>query len=88
MFQKCKEQHWSVKNNQLILDTPEGKDIALQVIKVLDAQIRNQIAKEIMAWKPVQNRTEIMKRSGSIDNALLGVQAICADIALGNRNAS
>ena len=39
----CKENHWSVKNNQLILDTPEGQELAKQVVKALEAQIRLDI---------------------------------------------
>lgn len=75
---------------KLILETANEKhqELAKQVITVLQAQIRNDIAKEILAWNPVANRKEIVKRSGSIDNALLGVQAICADIALGNEKES
>lgn len=84
---KCKKAHWGVKDGKLLLETTDNKheELAKQVITVLEAQIRNRIAEEILAWKPVANRTEIIKRSGSIDNALLGVQAICADIALGNQ---
>jgi hypothetical protein len=37
-----------------------------------------------MAWKPLTNRKQIIKTAGSVDNALIGVQTICADIALGN----
>ena len=82
---KCKKPHWTVVEGKLILETASEKhqELAKQVITVLEAQIRNEIAKEILAWNPVVNRKEIVKRSGSIDNALLGVQAICADIALG-----
>lgn len=85
-FNKCKKPHWTVVEGKLILvtDTEKHQELAKQVITVLQAQIRNQIAEEILAWNPVANRKEIVKRSGSIDNALLGVQAICADIALGN----
>lgn len=83
---KCKKPHWAVVEGKLILETASEKhqELSKQVITVLEAQIRNQIAKEILAWNPVVNRKEIVKRSGSIDNALIGVQAICADIALGN----
>lgn len=85
-FRSCKKPHWTVVEGKLILvtDTEKHQDLAKQVITVLQAQIRNDIAKEILAWNPVANRKEIVKRSGSIDNALLGVQAICADIALGS----
>jgi 23S rRNA A2030 N6-methylase RlmJ len=87
-LRKCGKQHWQVKNGQLLLDTPNGKDadLAKQVVTVLEAQIRNQIAAEIMAWQPLKSRTEIIKTAGSVDNALIGVQTICADIALGNQN--
>lgn len=84
---KCKKPHWTVVEGKLILETANEKhqELAKQVITVLEAQIRNEVAKEILAWNPVANRKEIVKRSGSIDNALIGVQAICADIALGNQ---
>ena len=87
-FGRCKKPHWTVVQGKLLLDTPKGKheDLAKQVITVLEAQIRNQIAKEIMDWKPLQNRTQIIKTAGSVDNALIGVQTICADIALGNQD--
>lgn len=87
-FGTCKQAHWQVKNGQLLLDTPKGKDadLAKQVVKVLEAQIRNQIAGDILAWQPLKNRTQIIKMAGSVDNALLGVQTICADIALGNQD--
>ena len=86
-FSKCKKPHWGVKDGKLLLETVDNKheELAKQVITVLEAQIRNRIAEEIMAWKPLANRNQIIKRSGSIDNALIGVQAICADIALGNQ---
>jgi hypothetical protein len=82
---KCKKPHWTVVEGKLILETANEKhqELAKQIITVLDAQIRNQIAQEIMLWKPITGRKEIIKRMGSIDNALISVQAICADIALG-----
>jgi hypothetical protein len=84
-FRSCKKPHWFVQDGKLLLKTDTAKEqkLAKQIITVLEAQIRNQIAEEILAWNPVANRKEIVKRSGSIDNALIGVQAICADIALG-----
>jgi hypothetical protein len=87
---KCKKPHWFVLEGKLMLETAEDKhqDLAKQVITVLEAQIRQKIYDEITAWQPLKNRAQIMKVSGSIDNALLGVQAICADIALGNKNGS
>jgi hypothetical protein len=87
---KCKKPHWFVLEGKLMLETAEEKhqDLAKQVITVLEEQIRQKIYDEITAWQPLKNRAQIMKVSGSIDNALLGVQAICADIALGNKNGS
>lgn len=85
MAESCKENHWHVVDGQLLLDTPteEATDMAKQVIKTLEKQIRLQIYNDICDFKPLDNRAKIMKISGGIDNALLGVQAICADIALG-----
>ena len=87
---KCKKPHWFVVEGKLMLETTEEKhqDLAKQVIKVLEQEIRQKIYDEICDWQPLSNRAQIMKISGSIDNALLGVQAICADIALGNKNGS
>jgi hypothetical protein len=87
---KCKKPHWFVLEGKLMLETAEEKhqDLAKQVITVLEEQIRQKIYDEITAWQPLKNRAQIMKVSGSMDNALLGVQAICADIALGNKNGS
>jgi hypothetical protein len=87
---KCKKPHWFVLEGKLMLETAKEKhqDLAKQVITVLEEQIRQKIYDEITAWQPLKNRAQIMKVSGSIDNALLGVQAICADIALGNKNGS
>ena len=83
---KCKKPHWTVIEGKLLLntDTVKEQELAKQVITVLEAQIRNQIAQEIMLFNPITNRKEIVKRMGSLDNALIGVQAICADIALGS----
>ena len=83
---KCKKPHWTVVEGKLILETASEKhqELAKQVITVLEAQIRNEIAQKIMLFNPISNRKEIVKRMGSLDNALIGVQAICADIALGN----
>lgn len=85
---KCEQNHWFIKEGQLYLTTPEEeqKDIVKSVIKVLEKEIRMRIYDDICNWKPLDNRTSIIKIAGSIDNALLGVQAICADIALGNKS--
>jgi hypothetical protein len=84
----CKENHWSVTDGQLILKTPNGKDteIAKQVIAVLEQQIRQRIYDDICSWEPISNRKQILKVSGTMDNALLGVQDICANIALGRKD--
>jgi hypothetical protein len=84
----CKENHWSVIDGQLILKTPNGKDteIAKQVIAVLEQQIRQRIYDDICSWEPISNRKQILKVSGTMDNALLGVQDICANIALGRKD--
>ena len=85
-FPSCKKPHWFVKDGKLLLKPESAKhqELAKQVITVLEAQIRNEIAQKIMLFNPISNRKEIVKRMGSLDNALIGVQAICADIALGN----
>jgi hypothetical protein len=84
----CKENHWSVTDGQLILNTPNGNDqeTAKQVIAVLEKQIRQRIYDDICSWEPISNRKQILKVSGTMDNALLGVQHICANIALGEKN--
>jgi hypothetical protein len=71
-----------------MLSTPteEQQDLAKQIIKVLEKQIRLRIAEDITNWKPLENRAQIMKVAGSLDAALVGVQAICADIAMGKDN--
>ena len=84
----CSGKHWFVKEGQLFLttDTEKEQELAKQVIKVLEAQIRLNIYEQICDFKPLDNRTQIIKMAGSMDNALLAVQAICADIALGKGN--
>lgn len=83
----CSGKHWLVVEGKLLLttETEEEQELAKQVIKVLDQQIRQQIYNDICAWEPLKNRRQIMKIVGSLDAALLGVQAICADIALGKK---
>lgn len=84
----CNGNHWSVENNKLLLttDTDAKRELLKAVVKAVEAEVRLTVYNEICAWKPLENRTQIMKISGSLDNALLGVQAICADIALGKSN--
>ena len=85
---ECKENHWFIENGQLMLSTPteSQQELAKQVIKVLEKQIRLRIAEDITNWKPLENRAQIIKVAGSLDAALVGVQAICADIAMGKEN--
>jgi hypothetical protein len=71
-----------------MLSTPTEaqSEIAKQVIKVLEKQIRLRIAEDITNWKPLENRAQIIKIAGSLDAALVGVQAICAEIAMGKED--
>lgn len=77
----CKENHWKVKDGQLILDTPQGQDAIKDVVRVLEQQIRARIYEEICAIDLTANRKQIIKNG--IDNSLLTVQDLCAQIALG-----
>jgi hypothetical protein len=81
----CKGNHWEIKGGQLLLDTPQERDTetAKKMISVLEAQIRLKIYEEICDLKITDNRRQIVKNG--IDNALLAVQAICADTALGDK---
>jgi hypothetical protein len=85
----CKGNHWQVKDGQLLLDTPTGKDeqSARRLVEVLRAQVRLEIYEAICDLKFTDNRKTMMKQSGgNLDNLLLAVQALCADVALGNTN--
>jgi len=77
----CKGQHWEIKDGQLILDTPEGNEIAKQVIKTLEAQLRLKIYDQICALPLTQDRKKMVKLG--IENVALMVQDACAQIALG-----
>jgi len=79
----CKEQHWSVKDGQLILNTPEGQELAKKVITTLEAQIRLNIYEKICAMPLTTNRKQLVKLG--IDNVALMVQDACAQIALGEK---
>lgn len=84
----CKENHWSVKGGQLLLDTPTGRDTerARRVVEVLKAQVRLEIYEAICDLKLAGNRKHLMKQSGgNLDNMALAVQALCADVALGEK---
>lgn len=82
----CKENHWKIKDGQLILDTPEGQETVKDMVRILEAQIRGRIYDEICAIDLTTNRSQIVKNG--LENSLLTVQDLCAQIALGNKNAS
>ena len=82
----CKENHWKIKDGQLVLDTPQGQDTVKSMIRVLEAQIRGRIYEEICAVDLTANRKQIVKNG--LENSLLTVQDICAQIALGNKDAN
>jgi len=79
----CKENHWSIKDGQVILDTPEGQEAARKMIKELEKVIRTQIHNEIAELTFTDNRKQIMKHG--LENCLLMVQDICAKVALGDQ---
>ena len=81
----CKDNHWKIKGGQLVLDTPEGQESVKNMVQVLEAQIRGRIYDEICAIDFTSNRKQIM--SNGLENSLLVVQDICAQIALGNKDA-
>lgn len=81
----CNDQHWKIKDKQLHLDTPEGKDIVKAMVKTLEAQIRQSIYDDICAIDLTDNRKQIMKNG--LENSLLTVQDICAKIAIGTVDA-
>ena len=85
----CKGNHWDVKDGRLLLDTPTGRDDekARRVVEVLRAQVRLEIYEAICDLKLTTNRKTIMKQSGgNLDNLMLAVQALCADVALDGKN--
>ena len=79
----CKENHWTIKDGQVILDTPEGQEAARKMIKELEKVIRTQIHNEIAELTFIDNRKQIMKHG--LENCLLMVQDICAKVALGDQ---
>lgn len=76
----CKGNHWEIKDGRLLLDTPDGQDAVKQMVKVLEAEIRNQVYNEICAIDLTTDRKRVMKNG--IENALLTVQDLCAKVAL------
>lgn len=81
----CNEKHWNVVKGQLILSTPEGKEIVKSMVKVLERQIRVQIYNEICDVDLTADRKRVMKNG--LENALLSVQDLLAKIALGESDA-
>jgi len=77
----CDQQHWRIKDKQLLLDTPEGQDAVKAMVKILEGQIRQRIYDEICAIDLTTDRKRVMKNG--IENALLTVQDLCAKVALG-----
>jgi hypothetical protein len=82
----CKDNHWKIKDGQLILDTPEGQDTVKVMVHILEAQIRGRIYDEICAVDFTSDRKRVMKNG--LENALLAVQDICANVALGAKHES
>jgi hypothetical protein len=78
----CNENHWQIKDNQLLLDTPNGQEAVKSMVQVLEKQIRNRLYDEICAIDFTADRKRIVKNG--IDNALLAVQDICAKVVLGD----
>lgn len=77
----CNNNHWSIKNNQLILDTPESHDLVKAMVKNLETQIRQRIYEDICSVNLTDNRKQIMKNG--LENSLLTVQDILAKVAIG-----
>ena len=79
----CKENHWKINGTKLVLDTPEGQEIVEQMVKAIQARVRLAIYEEICALDLTTRRKQIVKNG--LENSLLQVQDLCAQIALGQR---
>ena len=79
----CNNQHWEIKNGQLLLDTPDGQEAVKSMVKVLEAEIRQRLYDEICAIDLTANRTQIMKNG--LENSLLTVQDLIAKVVLNDR---
>ena len=79
----CKENHWKVDGTKLVLDTPESQEIMEQMVKAIQARVRLAIYEEICALDLTTRRKQIVQNG--LENSLLQVQDICAQIALGER---
>lgn len=79
----CNNQHWEIKNGQLVLDTPDGQQAVKSMVQVLEKEIRNRIYEEICAIDLTANRSQIMKNG--LENSLLTVQDLIAKVVLNDR---
>lgn len=80
----CNNRHWHIEKGQLMLtaEDAEKQELVKGVVQVLEKQILMAAYERIVDWQPLENRRLIMKRAGSLDNALLAVQDICANLVL------
>jgi len=79
----CKENHWKINGTKLVLDTPEGQEAVEKMVKAIQARVRLEIYEEICALDFTTRRKQIVKNG--LENSLLQVQDLCAQIALGQR---
>jgi len=79
----CKENHWKIDGTKLVLDTPEGQEAVEQMVKAIQARVRLAIYEEICALDLTTRRKQIVKNG--LENSLLQVQDLCAQIALGQK---
>jgi len=79
----CKENHWKINGAKLVLDTPEGQEAVEQMVKAIQARVRLAIYEEICALDLTTRRKQIVKNG--LENSLLQVQDLCAQIALGQK---
>ena len=79
----CKENHWQIKDYQLLLDTPNGQEAVKSMVQVLEKQIRQRIYDEICAIDFTANRKQIIKNG--LENSLLTVQDLCAKVVLNDK---
>jgi len=77
----CKENHWKIDGTKLVLDTTEGQEAVEQMVKAIQARVRLAIYEEICALDLTTRRKQIVKNG--LENSLLQVQDLCAQIALG-----
>ena len=79
----CNNQHWEIKNGQLLLDTPDGQEAVKSMVKVLEGEIRQRLYDEICSIDFTANRTQIMKNG--LENSILTAQDLIAKVVLGER---